>query len=198
MAVRLWSTEKPTLTPGAMRAPSPATPPQVWRRSPTNSPCAPVRLETSRRAAEPACRLVPQPLQEVAAEIGHSRAGRDPGIDRGWYRNRCRRRNRRGRWRGRRRRRRRLRVSRRPSRHHKHENHSEGPCEPMPSLGLPCSRRPRSAAHQRYSQKRRTSPTTMPDRRRPGSICPQFRGSVNRLWPPAGDDCRTLLFPSHS
>src|ERR1700738_5048793 len=40
MAVRLWSTEKPTLTPGAMRAPIPATPPQVWRRSPTKSPIA--------------------------------------------------------------------------------------------------------------------------------------------------------------
>jgi hypothetical protein len=29
MAVWLWSTETPTLTPGATRAPNPATPPQV-------------------------------------------------------------------------------------------------------------------------------------------------------------------------
>src|SRR5258708_490950 len=45
MAVRLWSTETPTLTPGARRAPIPATPPQVWRRSPTKSACAPFRAE---------------------------------------------------------------------------------------------------------------------------------------------------------
>jgi len=36
--VPLWSTEKPILMPGAMRAPIPATPPQVLRLSPTNTP----------------------------------------------------------------------------------------------------------------------------------------------------------------
>ena len=45
MAVWLWSTENPTLTPGANCAPIPATPPQVWRWSPTKSPCAPVLAE---------------------------------------------------------------------------------------------------------------------------------------------------------
>ena len=43
--VRLWSTEKPTLKPGATRAPIPATPPQVLRLSPTNSPSGPLVAE---------------------------------------------------------------------------------------------------------------------------------------------------------
>ena len=41
IAERLWSTEKPILMPGATRAPIPATPPQVFRLSPTKSPIAP-------------------------------------------------------------------------------------------------------------------------------------------------------------
>ena len=43
--VRLWSTEKPILMPGATRAPIPATPPQVLRLSPTNRPSGPLLAE---------------------------------------------------------------------------------------------------------------------------------------------------------
>jgi hypothetical protein len=37
-----------------------------------------------------------------------------------------------------------------------------------------------------------------PNFNRPGSICPQFAGTVNRSWPRAKAECRTLLFRCHS
>ena len=84
IAVRLWSTETPTLTPGATRAPSPATPPQVWRWSPTKSPCAPVRGRDSVGLAPgpetAAHRSLPRRRRRPDCSAARCRNRRSPGF----------------------------------------------------------------------------------------------------------------------
>jgi hypothetical protein len=93
-----------------------------------------------RHAAEPVARLVAEPLQEIAAEIGHGRACGDVGIDHG----RRRRRRRAGRWRrsraggwgwcgG-------LRVSGGDHAEREQKRQRNQPCKEAAAASLPCAR----------------------------------------------------------
>src|ERR1700676_5599578 len=82
IAVRLWSTDTPTLTPGAMRAPNPATPPRVCRISATKALRAPLLPDTDHpigaggaARAEPcdAAPGLPMIADEIALRAGPGR-----------------------------------------------------------------------------------------------------------------------------